>query len=171
VFESFSEEKLVTHLPTFITEMAKSATIGAVGFNNSMARFLQLICALACDVPSICKTFATCVLMPLIALEKVDFAKIKWQSDAPAEAEEEEEFKEVEGHYKVMAHLIHAYKYDAAWMKKNCPVLLSEDDSLKHVLEHKTLVGDIGKDLSVSAEEAEKICTIMGLDKNREPNY
>ena len=109
--------------------------------------------------------------MPLMALEKVDFAKIKWHSDAPAEAEDEEEFKEVEGHYKVMAHLIHAYNYDGAWMKKNCSVLLSEDDSLKHVLEHKQLVEDIGTDLSVSADDAEKICTIMGLDKNREPNY
>lgn len=172
VFESFPEEKLSANLPNFITEMAKSKTIGAPGFNLGLSRFLQLICQLAVDVPHICKTFATCVLIPLIDLEMVNFAKIKWHSDAPAETEEDEEFKEVEGHYKVMAHLIQKHKYDAEWMKKNCPVLLSEDDSLKHILDHKQLVEDIQMDLKpLDADEADKICTIMGLDKNREPNY
>lgn len=154
VFESFPEEKLIANLPNFITEMAKSKTIGAPGFNLGLSRFLQLICQLAVDVPHICKTFATCVLNPLIDLDMLNFTKIKWHSDAPAE--EDEEFKEVEGHYKVMAHLIHKHKYDAAWMKKNCPVLLSEEDSLKHILDHKQLVEDIKMDLTpLDADDAE----------------
>lgn len=171
VFDKFSEEKLNQHLPTFITEMSKSKTIGKAGFNNGISRFVQLICQLAVDIPFICKVFANCVIVPLIELDMIDFSKIKWHVDsAEGEGEDDlDDFREVEAHYKVMAHLIHKYPYmNKDWLSKSCPVLLSEEESLKHILEHAQLIKDIEEDLGVEEAKAEELCALMGLDKNRE---
>ena len=46
-------------------------------------------------MPHICKTFARCVLIPLVDQEMLNFREIKWHSDVPADSEEDEEFKDV----------------------------------------------------------------------------
>merc|ERR1712147_254435 len=67
----------------------------------------------------------------------LEVSKIKWHADVvPTEGEDEEDlddFREVEAHYKVMAHLIQKYNHNKEWLTKNAPVLLSEEESLKHV--------------------------------------
>ena len=66
-----------------------------------------------------------------------------------------------------MAHLAHVLHYDAKWFQAHCPALLSEEDSLRHVLDHAMLVDDIQEDLGVDEAEAVRICAAMGLDKAR----
>jgi len=101
-------------------------------------------------------------MVPLIELNMIDFNKIKWHADSSSAEEEEDlgDFKEVEGHYKVMAFLIQHYptEYNKDWLRSNCPVLLSEEDSLKHILDHKQLISDITEDLGLNEASADEIC-------------
>lgn len=68
-----------------------------------------------------------------------------------------------------MAHLIKKYGYNKKWFEENCPVLLNEEESIKHIFEHANLINDIAEDCGIEADEAEKLCAVMNLDKTREP--
>jgi len=175
VFDKYTEEKLAQHLPVFIREMAKAQIIGKQGFTNSVSRFLQLICQLAVDIPHICKIFAMCVMDTLIEVKMIDFTKIKWHDTPSVEGEEDDlaDFKEVDAHYKVMAHLLNKYpEFTAAdWLKANCPVLLSDEDSLKHVVDHASLITEIKEELELNEAAAAKLCGVLGLDKDRKSDF
>ena len=93
----------------------------------------------------------------------LNFRDIKWHSDVPADSEEDEEFKDVVGHYKVMAHIIQEYEYGRDRMKKNCPVQRSEEDILKRLFVYKQLVEGIQMDKRLFDAYMELI--IMGQKK------
>jgi len=57
---------------------------------------------LVADVPALPKLFANYVLLPLINNKMLELKQIKWNK----EMTEEEDYLEVEGHYKVMAHVM-----------------------------------------------------------------
>merc|ERR1712080_519083 len=55
----------------------------------------------------------------------LDFKKVKWHADLSNNPDDEDlgDFREVEAHYKVMAHVALALNYGQNWFKNNCPSL------------------------------------------------
>ena len=46
--------------------------------------------------------------------------EIKWIAETKADEEEDEDYLEVEGIYRVLAFFIHDQKKDSKWVEENC---------------------------------------------------
>lgn len=103
-----NEEVLTAKLGLFITDMSLSKTINQKSINGGISRFAQILCGLVADVPALPKLFANYVLLPLMQNKMLELKQIKWNKEMTKEdpEAEEEDYIEVEGHYKVMAHVM-----------------------------------------------------------------
>jgi hypothetical protein len=114
-----------------------------------------------CDVPHIPKLFARGVLTPLVDAQLIDIKSINWL--APP-SEDEDDYIEVEGNFKVMAHylLLKNPKDMAAWFATNCKVFL-EKTCVEAVSDQSYLIQEITEDFGSDADKAAAICSAMGL--------
>jgi len=104
------------------------------------------------------KLFTKGVLIPLVDAGMIEIKSIKWM----APVEEEDDYVESEGHFKVMAHFIHAKKLDATWFASNCKVFL-EKTYVEAVSDVNYLIEELSGEIGIDNHEAADLCATMGL--------
>lgn len=75
---------------------------------------------------------------------------IKWVAEKKAD-EDDDEYLETEGIYRVLAFFIHDQNKDSKWVEENCKSV-SSPEWLDAVLDQKYLIGEIQRDLGISPE-------------------
>merc|ERR1711957_229784 len=104
------------------------------------------------------KLFAMGVLIPLVDAQLIEIKSINWLPPA-----EEDDYVEVEGNFRVMAHFLNAKYNDtkemSAWFNANCKVFM-EDRFTDAVSDAAYLITEIKEDLG---EKAAAICDVMGI--------
>lgn len=118
------EEEIENHLPKFFQELIKSGIIPKGAWNTGISRFVQILPSLVCDVPHLPKLFANFVLISLVDAKLIDIKSINWL--ATDKGDDEDDYIESEGNFKVMAHYMLAKnpKDMGAWFADNCKVFL-----------------------------------------------
>jgi len=153
------ETELAENLPRFWNELIKSNTIHKSAWNQGISRFIHILPGLVCDVPHLPKLFAMGVLIPLVDAQLIEIKSINWLPPA-----EEDDYVEVEGNFRVMAHFLNAKhgsntKEMSAWFKANCKVFM-EDRFIEAVSDAAYLITEITEDLG---ENSAAICDAMGI--------
>lgn len=109
-------------------------------------------------MPHLPKLFAMGVLIPLVDAQLIEIKSINWLPPA-----EEDDYVEVEGNFRVMAHFLNAKYNDtkemSAWFNANCKVFM-EDRFTDAVSDAAYLITEIKEDLG---EKAAAICDAMGI--------
>lgn len=116
-----------------------------------------------CDVPHLPKLFANFVLIALVDAKLIEIKAINWL--ATPSGEDEDDYVECEGNFKVMAHYLLAKKPSnmGAWFADNCKVFF--EDTYKDAIQDASyLIQEITEDFGDDADKAKAICAAMGLE-------
>jgi len=149
-------------LATFFHELIKSNTIPKSAWNTAVSKYVQILPSLVCDVPHLPKLFANMVLIPLVDAKLIEVKNINWLA-TPGE-EDEDDYIESEGNFKVMAHYLLAKEPSnmSAWFADNCKVFFGETYK-EAITDASYLIQEITEDFGDDGDKAEAICAAMGL--------
>ena len=103
-----SEREIIEVLPTYLSHLWDSKTLGMRGFNDGMNRFLSIVPSLFADIPKLCDWLARVILHLIdIGALKLDSISLNDKvTKAGYNPDEDEDASTVEEYYRLVAQLL-----------------------------------------------------------------
>lgn len=107
------ESVIEKHLADCIKDLSRQNILDQKAFTAAVSRFLWLINDMVSDVPKLPYLFSTFVLVPLLQVNKINLAEVKWTDPSD---EDGDEFLMFDAFYQVGACIAqHFYEQTKSW--------------------------------------------------------